>query len=258
MHSKAADEMLVLYRKTRRRSLRDDLVDHYLPVVRQVAARFEGRGEPIDDLVQVGSIGLLHAVERFDPERKHRFLTYAVPLITGEIRRHLRDRVDLVPISRSVRETQAGIIRARWLLSMRQGRCPSDTEVAETLGISEQRLSEVGRLCRLRRVASLDAPFFDDSAGGMLFRAETAGERDPAIENFPWRADLLHALGYLHPREASVVRLRFVYGCTQREISRRLGISQTHVCRLEQRALGRLRSHLEEPAPSPMRTRVLP
>jgi RNA polymerase sigma-B factor len=223
------------FARTRDASLRDDLITTHLPLVEQLARRFAHRNEPLDDLVQAGSIGLIKAVEGFDPELGFEFSAYATTTIIGELKRHFRDRGWSVRAPRRVQELYLSLGPMIEELSQRHGRSPTVRELANESGASEESVLEALEASHAYRSASLDAPAAEgESLGGRL------GEIDEdylAVEN---RTTLLPHLAALPPRDRLILQLRFVDGLTQSEIAGRLGLSQMQISRLLSRSLAAL------------------
>ena len=226
-----------------RQSLRSRLVDLHMPLVEHLARRFAGRNEPLPDLVQVGSIGLIKAIDRFEPERGLEFSTYATPTILGEIKRHFRDVGWLVRVPRRAQELQTTIATARAELSQELRRAPTVAELSTRIGAPEDDVIE-----------ALDA---SRAYAGMPLEALAEPGRDPAdnpivgmiddrLEQVEQRAVLRPILESLPERERQILLLRFVAGKTQTEIAGIVGVSQMQVSRLVARSLAQLRERLEE------------
>jgi RNA polymerase sigma-B factor len=227
-----------------RSRLRDDLVQLHLPLVEHFARRFVNRGEPLDDLLQVGTIGLIKAVDRFDPERGVEFSTYATPTIVGEIKRHFRDRGWAIRVPRRLQELRISITAATAELTQEHGRAPTVKELAERTGVSEEDVSEGLESANAYSTLSLDAPDSgDDSALSMI---DVIGGDDEALEHVENRETIKPLLEALDPREKHILTLRFFRGMTQSQIAAEVGISQMHVSRLLARTLARLRESLTE------------
>ncbi|WP_216362014.1 SigB/SigF/SigG family RNA polymerase sigma factor [Pseudonocardia sp. N23] len=224
----------------RRPDLREQLVTGHLPVVRHIARRFAGRGEPVDDLEQAGTVGLINAVDRFDPERGVDFLSYAVPTITGEVRRHFRDRTWSMRVPRRLKELQSAINGAVGLLAQDLGRAPRPTEIAENLGLSVDEVIEGLDARQVYRSTSLD----ELVAGSDSQLGNTLGVADAEMETVDYRQTLVPLLDELPTRERTIVVLRFFAGMTQTQIADEVGISQMHVSRLLSRTLARLRRRM--------------
>jgi RNA polymerase sigma-B factor len=238
--SRGIDERFEAYRRSRDRRLRDELVEEHAPLAQFLARRFANRGEPIDDLVQVALVGLLKAVERFDPDRGLQFSTFATPTILGELKRHFRDRGWAVRVPRRVQELHLQLGRVVAALGQERGRSPTPREVAERAGVSEEEVLEAMEAGSLYRLVSLDGPATRDDEASEL--AAGLGEDDPEFEQIERRAELDVMLGVLPDRERRIVELRFFDGLTQSEIAERVGVSQMHVSRLLARSLEMLRA----------------
>lgn len=228
----------------RRAQLRNELVAGHLPLARNIAHRFAQRGEPVDDLEQVATLGLIQAIDRFDPARGSDFLSFAVPTITGEVRRHFRDTGWSVRVPRRLKDLHVRLGAAISELSQSNGRAPTATELAERLGLPREDVLEGLEAATAYRSTSLDE---------ML----TAGEDRPALEGVIGRADdeldraeyrtaLAPALEQLSERERLILKLRFFAGLTQSQIADRIGLSQMHISRLLSRTLKRLRAQLDD------------
>jgi RNA polymerase sigma-B factor len=218
--------------------LRDTVVTSHLPLVHHIARRFHGRGEPHDDLVQVGTIGLIKAVDRFEPGRGVPFAGYAVPTVTGEIRRHFRDRAGTVRLPRRVQEVQVAVTQARESLTHELERTPTVDEVATRAGLDSDTVLEV-----LESAYSLTTVPLDVDNGVR----DTLGEEDVALDMVLTREALRPVLARLEPRERRIIALRFVRGMSQSQIADEVGISQMHVSRLLSKTLTRLRSEMTRP-----------
>jgi RNA polymerase sigma-B factor len=236
---RALDERFAEYRRTGDRRLRDELVEAHVPLAQYLARRFAHRGEPHDDLLQVALLGLLKAVERFEPDRGLQFSTFATPTIVGELKRHFRDRGWAMRVPRRVQELHLQLSRAVGAMSQSQGRSPTPKEVAAFLGVSEEEVLEAMEAGGMYRLASLDAPAPAAEDGGDLLGM--VGDDDPALEQVEHAEELSTLLGALPERERAIVYLRFFRGLTQSEIATRIGISQMHVSRLLARSLAQLR-----------------
>jgi RNA polymerase sigma-B factor len=215
------------------------VVEEMLPLARSLARRYANKGEPLDDLEQVASLGLLKAIDRFDVERDVRFATFAVPTIAGEIKRHFRDRGWMLRVPRDVQELAGRIAHARERLTHDLGRSPTAGELARDAGVDVERALEALAASGAYRTLSLDEPLGD--GGGAM---DTMGGPDAGYERAEARAMLEEGLGDLAPRELEIVRLRFFEGLTQREIADRVGISQMHVSRLIRRTVEELRARI--------------
>jgi RNA polymerase sigma-B factor len=225
---------------------RDDLVRLHLPLVEHFARRFLNRGEPLDDLLQVGTIGLIKAIDRFDLGRGVEFSTYATPTIVGEIKRHFRDRGWAIRVPRRLQELRLSITTATADLTQELGRSPTVSELARKVGVSDEDIIEGLESSNAYSTLSLDAPdSSDDSALSMI---DVIGGDDEALEHVENRETIKPLLEALDPREKHILTLRFFRGMTQTQIAAEIGISQMHVSRLLARTLARLRDSLDEAA----------
>jgi RNA polymerase sigma-B factor len=225
-----------------RSRIRDELVHLHLPLVEHFARRFLNRGEPFDDLLQVGTIGLIKAVDRFDLGRGVEFSTYATPTIVGEIKRHFRDRGWAIRVPRRLQELRLSITSATAELTQELGRSPTVSELGAKIGVSDEEIIEGLESANAYSTLSLDAPeSSDDSALSMI---DVIGSDDEALEHVENRETIKPLLESLDPREKHILTLRFFKGMTQSQIAAEVGISQMHVSRLLARTLGRLRESL--------------
>jgi len=226
-----------------RAAVRDRLVEMHLPLVRHLALRFRNRGEPLDDLVQVGTIGLIKAVDRFDLEREVEFSTYATPTVVGEIKRHFRDKGWAIRVPRRLQELRQQISIASQDLGQKFGRSPTVAELSTHLGVSEEDILEGLESASAYSTMSLDAGTEGDDDGppAML---DTLGIDDAALEGVEYRESLKPLLAALPPRERHIIALRFFHNMTQSQIAEEIGISQMHVSRLLAKTLVRLRAGL--------------
>ncbi|MBT3151360.1 SigB/SigF/SigG family RNA polymerase sigma factor [Streptomyces sp. CHD11] len=221
--------------------LRNRLVRMHLPLVEHLARRFRNRGEPLDDLTQVATIGLIKSVDRFDPDRGVEFSTYATPTVVGEIKRHFRDKGWAVRVPRRLQELRLALTTATAELSQLHGRSPTVHELAEKLGISEEEVLEGLESANAYSTLSLDVPDTDDESPAV---ADTLGAEDEALEGVEYRESLKPLLEDLPPREKRILLLRFFGNMTQSQIAQEVGISQMHVSRLLARTLAQLREKL--------------
>jgi RNA polymerase sigma-B factor len=221
--------------------LRDELVTEHIDLARRLAHRFANRGEPYDDLVQVGSIALIKAVDRFDPDRGVEFTTYATGTVIGELKRHFRDKGWAVRAPRRIQELYLELGHTIDALSQELGRPPTVPELADTIGVSQDAILEAIEAGQGYRSSSIDAPGQRDET-----LADRLGSDDAGVAVVDERSVLAPALAALPERQQEVVRLRFVDGLTQSEIASRVGISQMHVSRLLAQSLARIRENLAE------------
>jgi RNA polymerase sigma-B factor len=238
--------LLRAYREKGDVAARDRLIESFIPVVRSIAYRYAGRGEQLDDLEQVASVGLIKAIERFDLDRDVELMTYVFPTVVGELKRHFRDRGWSVTVPRRLKELHYRLSRLIEELTATLGRSPTIPELAEEAGVDEEEVVEaleVGRAYASRSLTrQLDS---DEGAGAELIDLIDDEERGyEAAEN---RELLASGLKALDDRERRIVQLRFVEGLTQSQIAVAIGISQMHVSRLIRRALEKLSEEIEEP-----------
>jgi RNA polymerase sigma-B factor len=227
-----------------RAAIRDQLVRMHLPLVEYLARRFRNRGEPLDDLVQVATIGLIKSVDRFDPDRGVEFSTYATPTIVGEIKRHFRDKGWAIRVPRRLQELKLSLTKATSELSQSLGRSPTVAEMAAHLKMSEEEVLEGLESANAYSAVSLDAPDSGDDEAPAV--ADTLGVQDESLEGVEYRESLKPLLEKLPPREKRILLLRFFGNMTQSQIATELGISQMHVSRLLARTLAQLRRGLLE------------
>jgi RNA polymerase sigma-B factor len=242
-----ADET-VLWRRfaqTRDPAIREELVRRNLPFAKRLALRYRGASESFDDLLQVANLGLLNAVDRFDPDRGIPFTAFASPTILGELKRHFRDRVWTVRVPRGLHDLMAEVDKAITELTKKLQRSPSVAEIAERLEIEQTEVLEVLEANHNRRPLSLDRPAGADDADDTA-PAEWVGSEDDGYELVEGRIALDAALPYLDDRERLVLRLRFVEDMTQSQIAEQIGHSQMHVSRILRRALARIREQIRE------------
>ena len=221
--------------------LRNQLVRMHIPLVEHLARRFRNRGEPLDDLTQVATIGLIKSVDRFDVDRGVEFSTYATPTIVGEIKRHFRDKGWAVRVPRRLQELRLSLTTATGELSQQHGRSPTVHELAERLGITEEEVLEGLESANAYSTLSLDVPDTDDESPAV---ADTLGAEDDALEGVEYRESLKPLLAQLPQREQRILVLRFFRNMTQSQIASEVGISQMHVSRLLARTLAQLRDKL--------------
>ncbi|GAA2892670.1 hypothetical protein Acy02nite_62870 [Actinoplanes cyaneus] len=224
-----------------RAALRDRAIEAWLPLARHLANRYSGRGEPTDDLIQTATVGLIKAVDKFDPERGVDFAGYAIPTIIGEIKRHFRDRTWSVRVPRRLQELRLAITEANSTLTHSLGRSPTVPDIAVHLGITEEEVLEGLEGARAYNATSLSTPI---SADGSTELGDTLGGEDYEFELAETRVALGPALATLDEREQRILTLRFYGNLTQSQIADQIGISQMHVSRLLTKALAKLRNQL--------------
>jgi RNA polymerase sigma-B factor len=226
-----------------RAGARDDLVRLHLPLVEHCARRFRNRGEPFEDLVQVGTIGLIKSVDRFDVDRGVEFSTYATPTIIGEIKRHFRDKGWAIRVPRRLQELRMQITTASADLTHSLGRAPTPSELAVRIGCTVDDVIEGIESGNAYSTLSLDAG--DNSDDGSLSLLDMMGFDDEGIEHVELRESIKPLLESLPAREKNILMLRFFKNLTQSQIAAEIGVSQMHVSRLLTRTLDRLREELE-------------
>jgi RNA polymerase sigma-B factor len=229
------------YRRTGDRALRNELVEEHMRLAEFLARRFAHRGEAADDLRQVALVGLLKAVERFEPDRGLQFSSFATPTITGELKRYFRDRGWAVRVPRRVQELHLELDRTVNELSQQLGRPPTPAEIAQRAGVLEEDVLESMEAGSLYRLASIDAGRSDDESSPSP--AQRLGEIDAELTAVDDRVAVSEMLSVLPDREQKIVYLRFFEGMTQSEIAEEIGISQMHVSRLLVRSLETLGQH---------------
>jgi RNA polymerase sigma-B factor len=232
--------LLVRYHESGDADAREELVKRFLPLARQLARRYQRTNEPLDDLMQVASVGLVKAIDRFDPERGTAFSTFAVPTILGELKRYFRDAGWAAHVPRGMQERAMRLEQAVEALHRRLGRSPSTKEVAAELRQTEEEVLETLEAQSAYDAVSLEQQRSDDSQGGDTY-ADTLATEEENYELVEYEATIAPALKALSPRDRMILHLRFSQDMTQSEIATRIGVSQMHVSRLIRQALTRLR-----------------
>jgi RNA polymerase sigma-B factor len=235
----ADEELLDAYHQERDPGAREELVKRFLPFARKLALRYVHSREPLDDLVQVACVGLLNAIERFEPGRGKKFTSFAAPTIVGELKRHFRDKGWTVHVPRDLQERALAVSRHTERLSARMGRSPTIDDLADAVGCTVEQVMEALDAAHNYHPASLDAPVTHDGEDRCAL-AETLGIEDDGFELAEHRQVLAASWSMLSEVEREVLSLRLVQELTQREISQRIGCSQMHVSRLLRRSLIRL------------------
>jgi RNA polymerase sigma-B factor len=234
-------QLLRRYHHDHDQRARTRMVERGMPLVRALARPYAGRGEDLDDLVQVGSVGLVKAIDRFDPEGGHRFVAFAAPNITGEIKRHFRDHCWAIHVPRSVQELDARIGRESREILARTGRDASVAELAGRLDVPEDRVADAMIGGQGYRSLSLDHP-----AGETREALDLFGRHDAGYAAVDRHEEILDACSALDDREQQIVLLRYYDGRLQREIAQRFGISQMQVSRILAAALRKMHDHLDD------------
>ena len=236
-------ELFTEYRATGDPEIRDELVRMYLNLVEYLARRFKSRGEPLDDLIQVGTIGLIKAIDRFDIERAVEFTTYATPTIVGELKRYFRDKGWAIRVPRRLQELNLQVNQIVNGLTQELRRTPTINEIADKLGVTSEEVIEAMETSEAYNFISLDGDLSTES-GENFSLLEYIGENDKQLVGLEDRASLGAALKGLTPQEQKILYLRFFRGLTQTEIASELDISQMHVSRLLRRTLQVLRQKM--------------
>ncbi|MEI6621056.1 MAG: RNA polymerase sigma factor SigF [Actinomycetes bacterium] len=229
--------------------VRDELVTMHLPLVEYLAHRFRDRGEQTEDLVQVGTIGLIKAVDRFDIDRGFEFSTFATPTIIGEIKRHFRDRGWSIRVPRRLQEMRQQISLATADLSQKSGRSPTVSELADYIGCDEDEILEGIESAQAYSTLSLDSPGGSGDANAdseTSSLADTLGTEDEALSGVEYRESLKPLLARLSQRERQILMMRFFQNMTQAQIAEQVGVSQMHVSRILAKCLQQLREGLAE------------
>src|ERR687895_2723045 len=232
-------QLLARYHHDGDLAAREELAERFLPLARELALRYRYTDEPLDDLLQVASLGLIKAIDRFEPQRGTKFTSYAAPTILGELKRHFRDKGWALHVPRDLQERTLAVSRATEELSKRLGRSPKVREVAAEIGCSVENVLEAQEASASYEAASLDAPTArdDDDAAALV---DLLGDEDTSYELVESRDAIASTWKALPDVERRVLELRFMHDLTQREIGERIGYSQMHVSRLLRRALNRL------------------
>jgi RNA polymerase sigma-B factor len=238
------EHLLREFLTTRDPTLRERLVLMHERMVRYLASRFDTRLVPHEDLVQVGYIGLISALDRFDPQRGGNFVTYAIPTILGEIKRYFRDQTWVLKVPRRLRELGLSLRKLRVDMEQQLGRAPTVQEMAEVAEVSEERLLQAMEADRAYNPYSLDAQLLAAEGEEKGAVSDSLGMEDPEFRRLEEHDALRYAMGCLENRQRRIIRYRFFDELSQAEVARRMGISQMHVSRLERQALRELRQLL--------------
>src|SRR2546421_1245354 len=235
----SSSQLFERWRQSGDRGVRDELIERFLPLARKLARRYVRSSEPSEDLVQVASLGLVKAVERFDPRRGFAFTSFAVPTIVGELKRYFRDTAWALHVDRAAQERARKIAEAQSEISARTGRPPRVDELAQYLELSDEEVLEGLQTAEVYGAISLDAPVVGDQDAST--RGEAIGAVDEPLERIDARATIFAAARHLPAREREILYLRFGEDLTQSQIAERVGISQMQVSRRLRRSLQRLR-----------------
>jgi RNA polymerase sigma-B factor len=243
-----ASELFLRWRRHRDRRARDELIERFLPLARKLARRYVPSSEPYEDLVQVACLGLVKAVERFDPDRGFAFTSFAVPTVVGELKRYFRDTGWALHVDRGAQERARKVIDAQQEISGRTGQMPSIDELAQYLELSQEEVLDGLQTAEAYGAISLDAPVAGDEEGTPS-RLEALGDKDERLERVDRQATIFAAARCLPERERRILFLRFGEDLTQSEIADRIGVSQMQVSRLLRRSLQRLRDLTDDRQP---------
>ena len=231
------------------RRARAQLIERFLPLARSLARRYERRSEPLEDLVQVASVALVKAIDRYDPARGYAFSSFAVPTIAGELKRHFRDQTWMVRPPRGIQEVTLRVEGALARLSQQLDRAPTTAELAEAVGVSDEMVLEAMQARSARGALSLHAP--QGEPGEAMCLQDTLGADDPDLERAETRAQLDRLMTEVPPRAREMLRMRFEEDMTQAEIGAAIGISQMQVSRILRQTIAKLREVAEEEAAQP-------
>jgi len=251
------EELRALHRRYRdtkdpaeRERIREQLVNAYHDFVYFLARKFQNRGEPLDDIVQVGYLGLIKAIERFDPDLGYEFTTFATLTVAGEIKRHFRDKGTAIRFPRRLQELHQSVVRVNEQMKNELGREPTVAELAERLGVTPDDVTEAMEIGPAYMPLSLDQPVASSDGQDSRSVSEQIGSADPELDRVEMRDVLDRAMEHLTPRERAIMAMRFYEQMSQSEIARRLGISQMHVSRLQRAALEQLRKYVPQESAS--------
>lgn len=251
------EELRALHRRYRettdpaeKERIREQLVNAYHDFVYFLARKFQNRGEPLDDIVQVGYLGLIKAIERFDPDLGFEFTTFATLTVAGEIKRHFRDKGTAIRFPRRLQELHQSVVRVNEQMKNELGREPTVTELADRLGVTPDDVTEAMEIGPAYVPLSLDQPIASGDGESSRSVSEQIGGADPELDRVEMRDVLDRAMEHLTPRERAIMAMRFYEQMSQSEIARRLGISQMHVSRLQRAALEQLRKYVPQESAS--------
>ena len=244
-HEVPASQLFERWRRHKDRRARDELIERFLPLARKLARRYAQSSEPYDDLAQVASLGLVKAVERFDPDRGFAFSSFAVPTIVGELKRYFRDTAWALHVDRGAQEKARKLTGAQEKLTLRSGRMPTVDELAQYLEMTQEEVLDGLQTAEAYGAVSLDAPMSSEDDEDST-RLEAIGEDDERLGMVDDNATVFAAARHLPTREREILYLRFGEDLTQSEIADRVGVSQMQVSRLLRRSLRRLRELTDE------------
>jgi RNA polymerase sigma-B factor len=242
-------ELLLRIRDTKDQAAREELITRYLPLVKSLARRFASRGQAVEDLIQVGSIGLIKAVDRFDIERGVELSTYATPTILGEIKRYFRDKGWAVKVPRALQDLNVRLNRITENLTVELTRSPTIAELAAAAGVTDEEVVEALESGRAYSSVSIYSGGMNDDEESLEL-LDCLGVEEEAYDLFEQRRILAPAMERLDPRERLILHLRFFEGMTQTQVATRIGISQMHVSRLIRKSIDNLRQYMADDGPS--------
>ncbi len=234
--------LFMRWRRDGDQAARAELIAIFSPLARKLARRYRNTSEPWEDLCQIAQLGLVKAVDGYDPERGFPFASYAIPTILGELRRYFRSASWAVRVPRAMQERALEARDAERALAEEHGRSPTVSELAQFMELSVEETLDAMQALRALGSVSLDAPRRGDTGDDAVSYAESIGEEDPRYELVELDADLAGALAQLEPRQKEILRLRFFEELTQRQIAERIGVSQMQVSRLLSQCVGELRA----------------
>ena len=239
-------QLLKLYRQSGDMAARERLVEDHLPLVRRLCRRFNHSGEPLEDLVQVGTIGLLKAIEKYDPSRGDNFVAFAVPEVVGRIKNYFRDHGWAVKVPRKLQRQKMVVDRAVRSLTQELGHAPTIPEIAQATGFSEEEVSDTFEVGKRGKPLSLDAEYDRDGDGKSSSLMDYLASEDIEFEKLIDKISIAEAVRSLNKRERTIIYLKFHKSLSQTQIAKILGISQMHVSRLQRNSLVKLKRILLE------------
>jgi RNA polymerase sigma-B factor len=237
-------ELFILYKKKKDPEIREYLITKYLKLVEHLVKKFIKRKDFIPDLIQVGILGLINAIDRYDPKKGAEFLNYAIPTIVGEIKRYLRDKASTIRIPRDLQKLNKSVNKAIYFLKEKLGRNPTISEIADYLNLPEEEILETMELVQIFNPVSLDKEIIIDNDEFPALYSNITGDVDKKLEMIGDITDLKEALKYLNEKEKKVIEYKFYKNMTQIEIAKKMRISQMQVSRLQNVALLKLRKIL--------------
>lgn len=242
----ATEDLFRLWRQTQNPKIRDELIFRHLDLAKGLARRFMGRGEPLEDLIQVAIYGLINAIDRYDPDRGTKFETFAYPTILGELKRHFRDTAWSMQLPRGLQELNQKAYKLVDILTQKLGRPPTVSELAQELGVSEEQVIEALEAANAYETISLEQEISADEDDKPQTLEELVSlTEDEEVQRWQQRQLIEDAMKVLDERERKIVEMRFFDDLTQTQIAQRLGISQMHVSRLLRRAIQKMQAYMK-------------